>query len=101
MQNRHEDFGCLDLSIEVPRFTTLDHINKSRKFHAFQVSPLQRSFKIGQCHMIELHTEQILEGFTRVLKSFGKDLIELSKSLPLDTIMFDQGFESLQEKIDR
>ena len=40
MQNHHEDFGCFDLSIEVPRFTTLDHINKSLKFHAFQVSPL-------------------------------------------------------------
>ena len=51
--------------------------------------------------MNELHTEQILEGFTRVLKSFGKDLIELGKSIPVDTIMFDQGFESLQEKIDR
>ena len=51
--------------------------------------------------MNELHTEQILEGFTRVLKSFGKNLIELGKSIPIDTIMFDQGFESLQEKIDR
>ena len=51
--------------------------------------------------MIELHTEQILEGFTRILKSFGKDLIELAKSLPIDTLMFDQGFESIQEKIDR
>ena len=51
--------------------------------------------------MNELHTEQILEGFTRVLKSFGKNLIELGKAIPIDTIMFDQGIESLQEKIDR
>ena len=48
-----------------------------------------------------LHTEQVLEGVTRILKSFDKSLITLSSYLPLDTLIFDQPFESMQDKIDR
>ena len=51
--------------------------------------------------MNEIHTEQILEGCTRVLKKFGKSLIQLGQSVPIDTILFDQSFESIQDKIDR
>ena len=29
-----DDFGCLDIQIEVPRHSQLDHISKNLKFHA-------------------------------------------------------------------
>ena len=39
--------------------------------------------------MNDIHTEQVLEGFTRILKNFGKELINLGKGLPWDTLIFD------------
>jgi len=105
MQNAYasvqEDYGCLDMHVEVPRQSQLDLISKNLKFHAQQVATLDRSLRVGQLYMNDLHTEQVLEGFTRILKHFGTDLIVLGKSLPLDTLIFDQPFDSLQDKIDR
>ena len=42
-----EDFGCLDIQIEVPRQTQLDHLSKNLKFHAHQVARLERSIRVG------------------------------------------------------
>ena len=48
-----------------------------------------------------IHTEQVLEGVTRTLKSFDKSLNTLASYLPLDTLIFDQPLDTLQDKIDR
>ena len=105
MQNAYatgqEDFGCLDIHIEVPRQSQLDLINKNLKFHAHQVATLDRSLRVGQLYMNDLHTEQVLEGFTRILKHFGMDLITLGRGLPLGVLLFDQPLDSLQDKINR
>lgn len=68
--SRQEDFGCLDIQIEIPRQTQLDQITRDIRFHAHQVETLRRSFKVGQLCLNDIHTEQVLEGVARTLKSF-------------------------------